>query len=86
MIDYKELGIQDKYFAFGIQDWVDFLYPYIRKIVINKLKEKIGYFEAFQCPNWIVFVKNKDGLNEALNMLNIGKSSFISQCFKVYNG
>jgi len=83
MIDYRKLSIQDKYFAFGIQDWVDFLYPSIRKIVINKLKEKIDYFEIFQCPNWIVFVKNKDGLNEALNMLNIGKSSSISQCFKV---
>jgi hypothetical protein len=74
MIDYRKLGIQDKYFAFGIQDWVDLLYPSIRKIVINKLKEKIDYFEIFQCPNWIVFVKNEDGLNEVLKISGRDKS------------
>ncbi|QGR19746.1 glycosyltransferase [Stygiolobus azoricus] len=79
MIDNKELGIQDKYFAHLIPEELYSLYPFLRKIVVNKLKEKIGYFEAFQCPLLTVFVKNEDGLNEALNVFNIDRN----KCFKV---
>ena len=73
IIDNSELGISDDYFVFMFS-----VYNIKGKIEIISLaekilNEKIGFYKKYLCQRGsvIVYVKNRKGLENVINMLNL---------------